>query len=108
MFTPVILAIFGLSPVKKLFRFQSCNLKCILTVQHRWCGKGVNRNIDDMAGGKPKFSQIARGESTLNFVLWCHEGPKSKSLQITELESKQVFLQGVKRKSLILQGVNIY
>jgi len=25
--------------------------------------------VNDMAGGKPKFSQITGGESTLNFVI---------------------------------------
>jgi len=51
-----------------------------------------------MAGGKPKFSQITGGENTLNFVIWHHQGPKSKNLQITRLESKQIFLQGDKPK----------
>lgn len=41
---------------------------------------GVNRNINDMAGCKLKFSQITRSESILNFVIWCHEGPKPKNL----------------------------
>lgn len=31
--------------------------------------KGVTWNIDDMAGGKLKFSQITKGKSTLNFVI---------------------------------------
>jgi len=30
--------------------------------------QGVNRNIDDMTWGKPKFSQITVGKNTLNFV----------------------------------------
>jgi len=77
----------------------------VLNLHEFWQSK-----IDDMTrgklkyltGGKPNFSQITRGESTLNFVIWCCEGPKSKNLQITELKSKQFFLQEVNRKSLIL------
>jgi len=71
--------------------------------------QGVNRNINDMAGGNPKFSQITGGESTLNFVIWCHEGPKSKNLQITELKFKQIFLREGKPKiANIAGGINIY
>jgi len=47
-----------------------------------------------LQGGKSKFSQIIAGESTLNFVIWCHEDLKPKNLQITRLESKETFLQG--------------
>jgi len=41
-----------------------------------------------MTGGKPKFSQITGGKSSLNFVIWYHEGVKPKNLQIIGLESK--------------------
>jgi len=71
----------------------------VLNIYEFWLYK-----IDDMAGGKPKFAQITGGESTLNFVIWYHEGPKPENLQITRLESKQIFLQWVNQKSLILRG----
>jgi len=41
-----------------------------------------------MVGGKPKFPQITKGESALNFEIRCHESPKPKNLQVTGLEFK--------------------
>jgi len=70
--------------------------------------QGVNQNIDDMVGVKSKFSQITGGKNTLNFVIWCHECPKSKNLQITRLKSKQFFLQKGKPEIVNITGVNIY
>jgi len=97
----MILTIFGLFPVKKIglnsnpiiWRFL------VLELHKFWLYK-----IDDMKGGKPKYRWYGRevnqnslkleGENTLIFAIWCHEGPKSKNLQITGSESKQIFLEG--------------
>jgi len=95
MFTPCKKICFDSNPVIWIF--------LVLDLHEFWLYK-----IDDMTKGKlkyqwygrgkPKFSQITGGESTLNFVIWCHECPKSKDLQITGLESKQLFFTGGKPK----------
>jgi len=81
------------------FRFISYKKKCldsnviwrlfgfgpswILTVQNRWYDRG----------GKPKFFQITGCESTLNFVIWCHEGlkPNNFKLQGWNLKKKNTW-----------------
>jgi len=47
---------------------------------------------------------------SISSILYCQSSwrSKTKNIQITGLESKQFFLQGVNRKSLILQGLLIY